>query len=94
MFQANYGSIIGLYGKQAQKTVKKLLKNDMIHFLGSDVHRPETIYPRMPEILEELRKVIDANTLKHLSTINPQLVLENKRIYTPIPKRIKNSFWD
>ena len=94
MFQANYGSIIGLYGKQAQKTVKKLLKNNMIHFLGSDVHRQETIYKRMPEILEELRKTIDEKTLKRLSTTNPGLVLENKPIYTEMPKRIKNSFWD
>ena len=36
LFQANYGSIIGMYGKKAEKTLKKLLKNDLIRFFGSD----------------------------------------------------------
>lgn len=92
--QSNYGSIIGLYGKEAQKTVKQLLKNNMIHFLGSDVHKPKTIYTKMPEILQELRKILERDKIKKLTKINPQLVLENKRIYTEIPKRIKKGFWE
>ena len=94
LFQANYGSIIGIYGKQAQKTVKQLLKNNMIHFLGSDVHRPKTIYTKIPEIMEELEKVIDAEQIKKLSEINPSLVLENKVIYVDKPIKIKKSFWE
>ena len=43
LFQMNYGSIIGLYGKSAQKTAKLLLENNFIHFLGSDVNKSETI---------------------------------------------------
>ena len=93
LFQANYASIIGLYGKEAQKTVKLLLKNNMIHFLGSDVHRPNTIYPRIPEILKEIRKVLEEAQLEKLTTINPNLALENKEIYTEIPKKIKKGFW-
>lgn len=94
MFQANYGSLIGIYGKQAQITVKKLLKNNMIHFLGSDVHRARTIYAKMPEILEELEKTIDADTIEELTTINPSLVLENQPIHTKMPNKIKKSFWE
>lgn len=94
MFQSNYASIIGLYGKGAQKTVKQLLKNNMIHFLGSDVHRPQTIYTRMPEIMGELKKVIDEDKIEELTTTNPGLVLENKPIYTETPTKIKKSFWD
>lgn len=93
LFQANFASIIGLYGKEAQKTVKLLLKNNMIHFLGSDVHNANTIYPRMPEILEELKKVVDREQLEQLTEINPRLVLENKAVYTEIPNKIKKSFW-
>ena len=93
LFQANYASIIGTYGKEAQRTVKLLLKNNMIHFLGSDVHRANTIYTKMPEILSELKKILDRIQLKKLTTINPSLVLENQPIYTEIPKRIKKGFW-
>ena len=89
MFQANYGSIIGMYGKEAQKTVKLLLKHDMIHFLGSDVHRPKTIYTKMPEILQELQKVLERDKLKKLTKINPQVVLDNETIYIETPKKIK-----
>lgn len=89
LFQANYGSIIGMYGKEAQKTVKLLLKHDMIHFLGSDVHRPKTIYTKMPEILQELQKVLERDKLKKLTKINPQVVLDNETIYIETPKIIK-----
>lgn len=94
LFQANYGSIIGMYGKDAQKTVKILLKNNMIHFLGSDVHKASTIYTKMPEIMQELRKFLERDQLKRLTRFNAQSVLENKVIYTEIPKKIKKSFWE
>ena len=38
LFQSNYGSILGLYGEGAKKTIEKLLKNDCIDFIASDVH--------------------------------------------------------
>ena len=44
MLQCNFGSILGLYGKTAKKTIKYLLKNDLVHFFGTDVHKKETIY--------------------------------------------------
>ena len=94
LFQANYASIIGLYGKEAQRTVKLLLKNNMIHFLGSDVHKAKTIYPRMPEILQELRKILERDQIKKLTKTNAQLVLENKAIYAETPTKIKKSFWN
>ena len=93
LFQSNYASILGWYGKTAQSTVKKLLKNNMVHFLGSDVHRAETVYKEMPTILEELEKVIDIEKLEELTTTNANLVLQNKPIYTEIPNKIKKSFW-
>lgn len=94
LFQSNYGSVIGMYGKEAQKTVKLLLKNDMIHFLGSDVHKASTVYAKMPEIIQELRKILERDKFKRLTKLNAQLVLENKAIFTEIPKKIKKSFWD
>lgn len=80
LFQANYGSIIGEYGKTAEKTVKKLFKNDMIHFLGTDTHRSKSIYNKMDIILKKLIKVIGKEKLEILSNINPQKVLKNEII--------------
>lgn len=80
LLQANYGSIIGMYGNKAKKTVKKLLKNDEIQFLGSDVHRPGQVYDKMPKIMKKLKKTISEDKIEELTTINPQKVLDNEDI--------------
>ncbi len=80
LMQANYGSIIGQYGEKAQMIVRKLLENNMIHFLGSDVHRQNTIYPKIPQILDEIADIIGEEKLHELTTTNPKLVLNNKKI--------------
>lgn len=94
MFQSNFGSIIGLYGKNAKNTVEKLLKSDMIHFLGTDTHKQNTIYPMINEILIKLEKTIGKDKIKQLTETNPRLVLENQRIEMEEPKEIKKSFFD
>ena len=86
LMQANYASIIGYYGTKAQFLVKKMLENNMIHFLGSDVHRQNTIYPRIPLILEEIENIIGKKKTEELTTINPKLVLNNKRIDIDVKK--------
>ena len=80
LLQANYGSIIGMYGSKAEKTVKKLLKNNSIQFLGSDVHRPGQVYEKMPKIIKKLKKIIPEDKLEELTILNPQKVLNNEDI--------------
>ena len=80
LMQANYGSIVGQYGKKAQMIVQKFLENNMIHMLGTDAHRQNTIYPKIPEILVELKSLIGEEKLNELTTVNPELVINNKRI--------------
>ncbi|MCI8383882.1 MAG: hypothetical protein HFJ33_03320 [Clostridia bacterium] len=80
LMQSNYASIIGYYGKGAQIIVKKLLRNNMVHFLGSDVHRANTIYPRIPQILEKIKEIVGKQKLEELTTTNPKLALKNQRI--------------
>ena len=64
----------------------------MIHFLGSDVHRENTIYPKMPKILSELNKLISEDKIQELTTINPKHVLLNKRIYIDDPHELEFTF--
>lgn len=92
LMQANYGSIIGQYGEKAKIIVKKFLENNMIHMLGSDVHRENTIYPKIPAILSELNELIGEEKLKELTTTNPKLVLNNKRIDIEEPHTIELTF--
>ena len=80
LMQANYGSILGQYGEKAEIIVRRFLENNMIHFLGSDVHRQNSIYKRIPHALEEIKDIVGEAKLEELTTINPKLALENKRI--------------
>jgi len=89
LMQANYGSILGQYGEKAQLFIRKFLENNMIHFLGSDVHRKNTIYKMIPQALNEIRSIVGTEKLKELTTINPKLVLENKRIDVPRIQKVK-----
>lgn len=89
LMQCNYASIIGYYGKKAQIIVKKLLQNNMVHFLGSDVHRANTIYPRIPQILEKIKQIVGEEKLEELTTTNPKLLLKNKRIEIEEPNTIE-----
>lgn len=89
LMQCNYASIIGYYGPKAQIIIKKFLENNMVHFLGSDVHRPNTIYPRIPEILKKITQIIGKQKLEQLTSKNPKLVLQNKRIDFEEPNKIE-----
>lgn len=87
--QGNYGSILGVYGKKAQIIMKKMLENNLVHFLGTDVHREKTIYSEIPYILEEIENIIGKEKLYELTTKNPQLALNNKKINMRDPIEIK-----
>lgn len=93
LFQSNYASIIGYYGKDAKKTLNKLLKNDMVHFLGTDCHKPNSIYSKMNEIMLELKKVIDNEKIEKLTLINPRHILKNEEFEIPIPTKIKKGLF-
>lgn len=81
LFQANYGSIIGMYGSSAKRTLKKLLKNNLISFLGSDVHKIGQVYPKIPKILRKLEHLVSKEKLEELTTLNAQKVIDGKDIF-------------
>ena len=94
LFQSNYGSILGQYGKEVEKTVKLLLENNFIHFLGTDVHKQGNIYMRMDEVESKLRKIISEEKIEELTTINPQKVIDDDDIYINEPSEIKQGFFE
>ena len=93
LFQTNYGSIIGQYGKEIQKTAKLLIEHNFIHFLGSDVHHEGYIYEKIPEIKQNLRKIISNEKIEELTTKNAEKVLQNEKIEIEMPSYIKQGFF-
>lgn len=81
LLQSNYGSIIGVYGSGPQKTIKKLLKKDLIEFLATDIHYPNNkIYLNMDKIRKKIKKLITEERFIELTNTNPKKIIENKEI--------------
>jgi exopolysaccharide biosynthesis protein len=78
LIQCNYGSIVNLYGREAEKTIKTLLKKNQVHFLGSDVHRENGTYLIILDAIKKIRKIIGKNKINELTTINPKKILQNE----------------
>ncbi len=93
LMQSNYGSIIGQYGKEAQKTLVKMLKSNMVHFLGSDTHRTGYIYGHFDRVEREFLKYISEEKFKELTTKNPMQILENNKIEISEPVAVKKKLF-
>lgn len=80
LFQSNYGSILGNYGISAKTCIKKMLKNNLVDFLGSDVHRENTIYPKVPKAIEKISKIVSKEYLEDLTQNNAEKILNNEEL--------------
>lgn len=80
LLQCNYASILGFYGKGAEQTMKKMLKQHKVHFLGSDCHRPNSVYALIPEAVDKIKRLIGEDEFYDISTKNPKKVLNNEKV--------------
>ena len=93
LFQSNYGSLVGIYGKSAQRTLSLLLKHNMIHFMGSDVHRPNSIYPIIDDAIMQLKKIIPDYKISELTYGNALKVLNNENIEIEEPSAVQKNIF-
>ena len=81
LLQSNYASILGMYGEKSKKALKKLLKQNKILILSTDVHYPNSkIYLNMDKIRKKLSKLIGEEKLKELTTTNPKKIIKNEKL--------------
>jgi len=80
LLQVNFGSFGGQYGRRAKLMAEKLLHANLVHFIATDAHRPETIYPEIPDLIRYLKTLVGERKVEQLTTVNPELVLQNKDI--------------
>lgn len=93
LMQSNFGSIIGQYKKEAQITLKKMLEHQMVHLLGSDVHRPQTIYSKIGDCIEEMKSIAGNDYVDLITTVNPQKVINGEKVEIIEPIPIKTNFF-
>lgn len=76
--QGDYLSLIGRYGKHAQKALKYYLKHGYIHFLASDLHHSSEDY-KLDKSTKRLRKIVKTDEkVEKLLVGNPEKVLKNQ----------------
>ncbi len=93
LMQSNYGSILGQYGKEAQKALVKMLKNNMVHFLGTDTHRTGFIYGHFDKVEREFLKCISEEKFQELTTTNAEKILNNEPIEIEKPTAVKKKLF-
>ncbi len=80
IFQSNIESITGKYGKGAKKLIKKLLKQKKVSILATDIHHIKNDYNDYFKAFKKILKYISDDELNKLININPQKILNNKKI--------------
>lgn len=81
LFQSNYGSIIGNYGKDAIKQVEYLLKNNMVSFMATDTHRPNSsVIQNFSLIKKKIESIIGEERFKKISNDNILKMINDEKI--------------
>ena len=75
LFQCNFGSIIGQYGKHAKKLVKHMAKENLIFCFGTDIHRQRD-YSEIAKAQKKLQKYYSAAKLNALLAENPTKIVK------------------
>ena len=94
LLQTNFGSYGGQYGRRSKLVAEKLLKSNLVHFIATDVHRPDSVYPEIPNLIEDLKKLVGEEKVYQLTTENPEKVLNNQEIEIEDFDPIKYSFFE
>ena len=73
--QVNAGSILGRDGKQIQKFCRRLMKYDLLSYVGSDAHDTAERRPRMGECASYLEKKMGRDYAEQILVRNPAEIL-------------------
>lgn len=80
LLQINVTSIMGEYGLVPKKNVKNLLKNNMVHFIGTDSHNDTRVYENFDKSINKISKIIGKEKLHEILYDNSRKVMKNIEI--------------
>lgn len=100
LFQLNLRSLSGHYGPLAKQLAEILLRNNLIHVIGSDSHRVSRSGSTYSEGLRNIKEIVGGERYLELTQKNPQMIvrgeaLPSEREYTltETVKKKTNRFW-
>lgn len=81
LMQMNASSVVGDYGRKAKKMVTKLLKANLISFVGTDIHSEyEEKNNLIPKIEKKLKKIVGEDKFIEITINNFARVIRNEDI--------------
>lgn len=94
LIQVNASSILGKNGEKAEDTSKKLLDNNMVHFVATDAHSSNRRRPLIKDSYNYILKNYGKEVSEKLFIENPTAVIENRdiSILNPTKYEEKRSF--
>ena len=78
LLQSNVGSILGDYGRGAKKTIKRLLKENLITFMGTDIHHNKEEYTFVLKANKKMGKYLTQKQINNIFENNAKVLLNDK----------------
>lgn len=78
--QVNAGSVMGSCGLSAKLFTRKLLKNEIVHFVATDAHDMKERSPQIDECAAFIRRKYGEEYMRKLLYENPMRVIRNEYI--------------
>ena len=81
LFQCNYASIIGSYGKDAAKLITYILKKGMVSFMATDVHKEKSsLYDNFNKITKKIKSIVGEEEFINITHNNALKVINDEII--------------
>ena len=81
LLQVNASSLINQHGWKAKRTMKKLLKNNLVSFVATDTHHINKMHLKYDKILKKIKKIVGEEEYKKIIYDNPRRVRDNLEIH-------------
>ena len=78
LLQSNVGSVLGDYGRGAKKTIKRLLKENLITFMGTDMHHNKEEYTFVLKAKKKMGKYLTQKQINNIFENNAKVLLNDK----------------
>ncbi|MSQ22655.1 MAG: phosphotransferase [Dehalococcoidia bacterium] len=82
--QVTGGSVLGYFGKEAQRSVEHLLRNNLVHLLASDGHTSsQNRPPVMSEAVAAVERLVGEDAAHCMAVANPSAVIGGTPVTLP-----------
>lgn len=94
LLQCNIDSILGKYGTKAKKTMKYILKNKLLSFVGTDIHSDKEDYTYIDKAKKQFKKYLTDEEIEIVFTKNAKEIIRKNENYIKYKnnRKIKDIF--